>query len=384
MNQKTEKSKTITNKTPVNQPAVNKSATAKDEQQTKILPVDKSVRRLESHPSIQEAASMLRNGEVVAFPTETVYGLGADALSDAAINKIYLAKGRPADNPLIVHLSDRDQISEYVTSVSEKARRLMKAFWPGPLTLVLEHSGKLSAQVTANLSTVAVRIPDHPVALALITAANRPIAAPSANTSGRPSPTAAAHVYDDLKGRIPAIVDGGVTGVGVESTVVDCTADQVMILRPGGITKEAIEAVVGEVTIDPALAQRTGTATSVAPKSPGMKYTHYAPDAPLVLIDGGVAFFQDQVTKAMNTGKKTGVLVSAELDDYIQADKKVIVGSRENLSTVAGALYESLRAFKANEVDIIFSEVFPETELGVAIMNRLYKAAGNQMISEQK
>ena len=350
-----------------------------DQQRTEMLIVDKDVENLEESEAVQLAAERLRAGEVVAFPTETVYGLGGNAFSDEAIHRIFQAKGRPSDNPLIVHIAEKNQLKDYVTSVPEHAEKLMDAFWPGPLTLVLKHSGTLSERVTASLPTVAVRMPDHPVALAVIRAANLPLAAPSANTSGRPSPTTAKHVYEDLQGKIRTILDGGPTGVGLESTVVDCTGDEVIILRPGGITKEALERVVDKVGIDPALFE----GNKAVPKSPGMKYTHYAPAAPLCLIDGDLIFFKKKVEEAEAEGKRVGVLVTEEAAGVIQAHKEIIVGKKSDLAAVARTLYVSLRAFEAGEVDVIFSEVFPETELGSAIMNRLRKAAGGVVLKDE-
>ncbi|RKL67993.1 threonylcarbamoyl-AMP synthase [Salipaludibacillus neizhouensis] len=347
-------------------------------QQTKQWIVDGNVDNYPNDTQIQEVAEYIKNNQVVAFPTETVYGLGGNARSDQAIDKIFQAKGRPSDNPLIVHISSKSQLAEYVENITDNAKQLIEAFWPGPLTIVLPHNGKLSPKVTAGLSTVAVRMPDHPVALAIIEAAGLPIAAPSANRSGRPSPTTAAHVTQDLDGKIAGVVDGGATGVGVESTVVDCTTEKVMILRPGGITKEALEQVVGEVLQDPAL-----TEEEEAPKSPGMKYTHYAPSAPLILVDGDINFLRKNVLASKQEGKRVGTLLTQEHQGLSEADKEVIIGSKEYLPEVARALYEALRGFEANEVDIIYSEVFPETDLGSAIMNRLRKAAGGKILQQK-
>jgi len=318
--------------------------------------------------NIKQAAQFLKAAEVVAFPTETVYGLGADATSEAAIAKIFQAKGRPADNPLIVHLSRVEQFTQYVESIPKKAQLLIDNFMPGPLTVVLKSNGTIANNVTAGLDTVGVRIPDHPAARQLIEAAGIPIAAPSANLSGKPSPTSAVHVYQDLNGKIKAILDGGPTGVGVESTVVDCTKDEVMILRPGGVTKQALEAVLGEAVID-------ATVTDTAPKSPGMKYTHYEPDVPLILVEGDVAFFRQQLDKYQHEGKKVGLLVSAELSRELTADVVVRCGSQEDMDAVANQLYQSLRTFKSSDVDIILAETFTETGVGQAVMNRLRKAA---------
>ncbi|MFA9560616.1 L-threonylcarbamoyladenylate synthase [Evansella sp. AB-rgal1] len=350
-----------------------------DKRQTDVLNVDNYVENLEQHPSIQLAASRLKEDQVVAFPTETVYGLGGNALSDKAIEKIFRAKGRPTDNPLIVHIADQKDLDNYVKVIPNTVEKLMDAFWPGPLTIVLEHNGKIAPKVTANLSTVAIRMPDHPIALALIKAANLPLAAPSANTSGRPSPTKAEHVIEDLNGRIYTIINGGSTGVGVESTVVDCTGEKPMILRPGGITKEQIQSVVGEVLMDPALHKITE-----APKSPGMKYTHYAPAAPLVLVDGDEEFFRKTIEKAQSEGMKVGLLITEEMERNFSVEKQVVIGTRSDLNSVAKNLYDALRAFEKHEVDVIYAEVFAETEIGTAIMNRLNKASGGSMILQHK
>ena len=329
------------------------------------------------HEEIKKAASLLKVNEVVAFPTETVYGLGANAKSEEAVRKIFKAKGRPSDNPLIIHIANQNQLEELVTSIPEQAKMLMEVFWPGPLTFIFPKSNGLSETATAGLDTVAIRMPDHPVALALIEAANLPIAAPSANLSGKPSPTSAEHVYKDMVGRIRCIIDGGETGVGVESTVLDCTADIPMILRPGGITKEQIEAVIGEVRIDPALHN-----DEAAPKSPGMKYTHYAPNAPFVLVDGSSLVLQGLVDKKRKEGYKVGVLTTNEMKNAYSADVIISCGNREDLASVAAGLYEALRKFDDKEVDFIYSEVFSREGIGEAIMNRLTKAAGNTILKE--
>ncbi|NMD70054.1 threonylcarbamoyl-AMP synthase [Bacillus sp. DNRA2] len=345
---------------------------------TNVWSVDKLVDKLESYPQITQAATFLKNNEVVAFPTETVYGLGGNAENSDAVAKIFAAKGRPSDNPLIIHIAEPSQLADFVTEVPAKAASLMEHFWPGPLTIIFKKKdGKLSELATAGLSTVAVRMPNHPVALALIMASGLPIAAPSANTSGKPSPTLARHVYEDLDGKIAGIVDGGPTGVGVESTVIDCTDEVPVILRPGGVTKEQIEAVIGSVSVDPALKN-----SEAAPKSPGMKYRHYAPDAPFYLVRGSHAFLQKLVDEKRREGRKVGVLTTAEAAGDYQADLVLACGRRNQLETVATALYETLRAFNDSDVDVIFSETFPDEGVGVAIMNRLTKAAAHQVISE--
>ncbi|WP_235988836.1 L-threonylcarbamoyladenylate synthase [Aquibacillus kalidii] len=326
---------------------------------------------------IEQAATLLRQQEVVAFPTETVYGLGADATNSAAVEKIFLAKGRPSDNPLIVHVSSPHEVSKYVQSIPEPAKKLIAAFMPGPLTVILESNGVIAENVTAGLETVGVRIPDHPVARLLLEKAAIPLAAPSANRSGKPSPTNAVHVHHDLNGKIAGILDGGQTGVGLESTVVDCTGDIPMILRPGGVTREQLEAVVGKVMVDPALVQ-----SKDKPKSPGMKYNHYEPDVPLWLIKGNANFFQKKINQLTEQGKKVGVMASGELAEQLKAPITHPCGSRQNLSEVAIQLYDTLRSFKQTEVDVILCEFFEEIGVGQAIMNRLQKAASRTIVDK--
>lgn len=343
---------------------------------TKRLIVDKYVDDLHTYPQITEAANLLKENEVVAFPTETVYGLGGNAKSDDAVHKIFAAKGRPSDNPLIIHISDREHLKEFVEEIPEKAEILMKQFWPGPLTLIFrKKEGVLSEIATAGLSTVAVRMPEHPIALAIIEGCGLPIAAPSANRSGRPSPTTADHVWEDLNGKVSAIVDGGEAGIGLESTVLDCTAETPQILRPGGITKEQIIAAIGQVTIDPSL-----TDVAEAPKSPGMKYTHYAPDAPLLLVKGGREYIQQLIDEKRDEGLRIGILTTEENQDYYTCDVIRTCGRREQPETIASSLYETLRGFNHERVDMIFSEMFPNEGVGQAIMNRLLKAAGHRVI----
>jgi L-threonylcarbamoyladenylate synthase len=341
--------------------------------------VDNFKENLIDHPHVIQASLCIKQNEVVALPTETVYGLAGNAQSDTAIARIFEAKGRPSDNPLIVHISDRRQLEGIVSSIPDTAEKLMDAFWPGPLTIVLPKGRNVSKKVTAGLSTVAVRMPNHPVALAVIEASGVPLAAPSANLSGKPSPTTANHVYEDLKGKIPGILDGGSTGVGVESTVVECTNDIVTILRPGGVTLEDLEQVVGTgyVIIDPGIQNE-----KLAPRSPGMKYTHYAPDAPFVLVDGCPEFLQQLVDKERAAGRKIGILTTEERVHFYKADCVIPAGKRENPETIARHLYEALRSFNEAGVDQIFGEVFPKNGVGVAIMNRLEKSAGGNIIKE--
>ncbi|MGD6816525.1 L-threonylcarbamoyladenylate synthase [Metabacillus sp. 84] len=341
--------------------------------------VDKNLDSSKLYPQVIQAAELLANNETVAFPTETVYGLGANAGSDEAVEKIYKAKGRPGDNPLIVHVSNHKQAVELVREIPAYAMKIMSMFWPGALTVILPvKEGMLSSRVTAGLSTVAIRMPDHPIALALIEQSGVPIAAPSANLSGKPSPTEAEHVAQDLDGRIAGIVDGGPTGVGVESTVLDCTKQVPVILRPGGITKEQLEEVIGPVAMDEALTDQTQ-----APKSPGMKYTHYAPNAPLTIVKGSLSFLQSLADEAMAEGKKVGILTTEENKQVLHADEIIACGSLASPETIAANLYSVLRRFNQNrELDLIYSEAFPEDGVGQAVMNRLKKAAGHRVTIE--
>ncbi|MEC1589135.1 L-threonylcarbamoyladenylate synthase [Bacillus sonorensis] len=343
---------------------------------TTLWTVDSTGDLSTNYPQITQAAQLLQHNETVAFPTETVYGLGANAKSTDAVAKIYEAKGRPSDNPLIVHIADTEQLKEFAKIDSAQAETLMEQFWPGPLTLVLPcKEGVLSTRVTAGLDTVAVRMPDHPVAIELIKRAGVPVAAPSANISGKPSPTKAEHVVHDLNGRIAGIVDGGPTGVGVESTVVSCTGGIPVILRPGGVTKEQLEQAVGPVMIDQGI-----TDEKKAPISPGMKYTHYAPEAPLAIVKGSSEDIQRLIEQYQKDGMKVGVLTTEERAGAYQADAVRICGTRDRLETVAAGLYDALRSFDGEDLGFIFAESFPEEGVGRAIMNRLLKAAGHRVI----
>lgn len=329
------------------------------------------------------AADKLRSGGLVAFPTETVYGLGADARSDEAVAGIFEAKGRPSDNPLIVHIARREQLDELTVSVSPLEEALMTAFWPGPLTLVLPaQKGALSPLVTAGLSTVAVRMPDHPVALELLRQADCPVAAPSANRSGRPSPTTAAHVLEDLGGRIHGIVDGGATGVGLESTVVQLEDNGlVRILRPGGITSEQLRAALPEAVVvtDDELQGDS------APRSPGMKYTHYAPRGELTLVRGDdrdivAAAIQHAVEDCGSAGVATGVLAFDERAAQYQADLVIAMGSEALPQEAAKRLYAALREFDAAGIQRIWAETPGPDGIGAALLNRMVKAAGGRIL----
>lgn len=332
--------------------------------------------------AVEEAARILRRGGLVAFPTETVYGLGANALDGRAVARIFEAKGRPQDNPLIVHVAGKEQVGSLAESVPASAKILMEAFWPGPLTLVLPVGGAVPGEVTAGLSTVAVRMPAHPVALALIRAAGVPVAAPSANISGRPSPTTAEHVLRDLGGRIEAVLDGGPAGVGVESTVLDLTAPVPLVLRPGGVTLEELREALGAVEIDPAAA--AGFPAGEKPRSPGMKYTHYAPRAPLLLVEGRpeavAAKIMELASGQRAMGKRVGILSYAGGEDFSSAGEVVLAGRRDKPETVAAELYAALRRFDELDVDVILAGGLDERGVGLAVMDRLRKAAGGRII----
>lgn len=324
---------------------------------------------IEKHSDdLAEAAALIKEGELVAFPTETVYGLGADATNDEAVASIFQAKGRPQDNPLIAHVASKEQLKSLVTELPDYVDALLDAFSPGPLTYVLPSNGKCAAAVTAGLETVAVRIPEHPVALALIEASGKPLAAPSANTSGKPSPTEAAHVSEDLTGKIAGLIDGGETGIGVESTVLDCTTHIPTILRPGGVTKADLEAVIGRVQ------QAEGEATPEAqPASPGIKYRHYRPAVPLTILRTHAEDMQAYIDRKRSEHVRIGLLATDQLLQQLEADKKVSLGS--DLASVAKNLYRGLRAFSKTDVDEIICESFPKEGIGVAVMNRLERAA---------
>ena len=332
--------------------------------------------------AIKEAADLIAAGELVAFPTETVYGLGADALSPEASKKIYAAKGRPSDNPLIVHISKFEDLVAIAREVPPQAKKLADAFWPGPLTMIVWKNEKVPCETTGGMDTVAVRMPNHPVALRLIEESGCLIAAPSANTSGKPSPTEASHVALDMDGRIPMILDGGPVGIGIESTIIDLSEKTPMILRPGYITKEMLEeALGGEVCIDPGV---IAADSMKKPKAPGMKYKHYAPKADLVLVegktDGVVAEINRLAAKKQEAGLRVGVIATDETCDRYQADLVFSIGAREDEDAIARHLYKLLREFDDQNVDAIYSESFATPRIGQAIMNRLLKAAGHQVI----
>ena len=319
----------------------------------------------------------LENDELVVFPTETVYGIGANALSETAVKKIFSVKGRPSDNPLIVHLSKAKDVYKYVNNVSKHAEILMNAFWPGPLTLVFESKGIFSPVVTGGLKTVAIRVPSHKTAKKVIELSGVPICAPSANISGRPSSTLFSHVLEDFDGKVSIIIDGGPTDIGLESTVLDLTVDIPTILRPGKITKDMIEKVLNTSIIN-----HTEVQNDLAPKSPGMKYKHYAPKGNVTLIDGSfeetIEYIQKQLfDKRQN---KCAVLCPDEFADMLNGDTIIKLGSLDNLESIATNLFKSLRLMDEMNIDYIYIPAVSYEGLGQAIMNRLLKAANQNLI----
>lgn len=346
--------------------------------ETKIYKVDAG---MECREIMRKASEVIRRGGLVAFPTETVYGLGADALNPEAARKIYAAKGRPSDNPLIVHIADYEDLAGIAKEVPETAEKLAEAFWPGPLTMIVQKNEKVPYETTGGLDTVAVRMPDHFAALELIRSSGCPIAAPSANASGRPSPTLASHVKEDMDGVIPVILDGGEVGIGIESTIIDLTEEVPMILRPGYITAKMLEAAIGPVRTDPGLASGSDS----RPKAPGMKYRHYAPKAELVVIDGDRDVVIDKInelTREMHLkGKTVGIIGTDETAASYGGDLVLSIGARNDEDAIARHLYKILREFDAAGADIIYSESFQTPRIGQAIMNRLLKAAGHQTLA---
>ncbi|MFJ7920579.1 L-threonylcarbamoyladenylate synthase [Lysinibacillus fusiformis] len=324
-----------------------------------------------------QAVDILNAGEVVAFPTETVYGLGAVATNNVAVKKIFEAKGRPSDNPLIVHVGTKEEVTNYIEHISDIAKQCMDLFWPGPLTLVMPAKPNVLAQsVTAGLSTVGIRMPDHPVALALLQQLQKPLAAPSANRSGKPSPTEANHVLDDLGGYIPYILDGGSTGIGLESTVLDVTHEPPVILRPGGITKEMLEANIGPVIQPTKIEQKL----EETPKAPGMKYTHYAPNAPVYLINCHDGEVSEAVQQLQQQGHAVALL-APENFQHSKADFYFSVGEEGSKEEMGASLYQALRACDKTTATVILATTTSTEGVGAAIMNRLEKASGGKWYS---
>lgn len=334
----------------------------------------------ESKNAIQKAGDIIKKGGLVAFPTETVYGLGGDALQAQSSRKIYAAKGRPSDNPLIIHIGKWEDIYAITTQIPDTALKLAKEFWPGPLTMILNKSDRVPYETTGGLQTVAIRMPSDKVALAFINAAGGYVAGPSANTSGRPSPTLAKYVEEDLQGKIEMIIDGGQVCIGIESTIIDLSEKVPVILRPGYITKEKLEKVIGKVEVDQTILNAD---SNKIPKAPGMKYKHYAPKGDLTIIDGSekkvIIRINQLVENALQKNKKVGVIGTDLTVKYYKATSVKSVGNRAEEETVARELYKVLREFDDEEMDIIYSESFEHGELGPAIMNRLLKAAGHHV-----
>ena len=362
---------------------------------TKLWKLDKKKNSKADLEVLKEAAKLIRLGELVAFPTETVYGLGADGLNDAAAKKIYAAKGRPADNPLILHIAKKEDILALTTNLSANAKILIEKFWPGPLTLVVEKSKLIPKTVSAGLNTVAVRMPLTKIARDFIELANTPIAAPSANKSGRPSPTNAKDVLDDMNGLIAGILDGGSCNIGVESTIVDTTSIVPMILRPGGITKQMLEEVLGVVELDPSLSLDPKKDEEFKPKAPGMKYRHYAPKAEMTLFEGerAVEKLVQRLLELDLEKQGVGLLVSKEEEKIVKSkltklkglgikvySKLLIHTWGSDKKDLAESLYTYLRMFDHEKVDIILATGVSEDGLGLAIMNRMRKSASYNII----
>ncbi len=335
--------------------------------------------------SIEQAATLIRSGELVAFPTETVYGLGANALDEQAVARIFSVKGRPTTDPLIIHVKSRAQLDETAIAVPDVAYRLIDQFWPGPLTLVLTRSERIAAAASAGLATVAVRMPAHPVALALLEAARVPVAAPSANRFAHPSPTTARHVLDDLDGRIPLILDGGPTTVGVESTIVDLTRSHPRLLRPGGIPVEAIAEMLSDLEI----VSRFATEADGAMPAPGMMLKHYSPRAELRLFDGPDdavhAAIYNAVSDLLSQGRRVGLLVADEDRPYLSAlgVPLVSLGSLRNLEQIARNLFAGLREIDSQDVEIILARSYPPAGIGLAVRDRLMRAAEGRVTHVQ-
>lgn len=332
----------------------------------------------ENDDQLIEAALILKNGGTVAFPTETVYGLGANALIEEAVEGIYIAKGRPSDNPLIVHIADESKLAALVVHAPFQ-EELIEAFWPGAITLIFKSKGSLAKRVSPGLDTQSVRMPNHPVAKKLIELSGVPIAAPSANLSGKPSPTSGKHVIEDLNGRVDAIVVYEQSEVGLESTILDLTQTPPMLLRPGGITVEEIEAVIGKIQLDPALDVKVSD--DVIPRAPGMKYTHYSPDADVKVIVGPSHEMINKINELYNKADlKVGIMCTDESLKSYPYENVLSLGPRSDLNEIASNLFKTLRRFDELGVDIVLAEGYDILGMGKAIMNRLNKAAGYEVI----
>lgn len=349
---------------------------------TIIEKIDKTqLNSKESIRIIKMAGEILKAGGLVAFPTETVYGLGADGLNEEAAAKIYAAKGRPSDNPLIIHIANMASLKRIAKRIPETAVKIAEKCWPGPLTMIFEKTDAVPYGTTGGLETVAVRMPCDETAAALIREGGGFIAAPSANTSGRPSPTKARHVKEDLDGRIDMIVDGGPVDIGVESTILDMTVMPPMILRPGAVTREMLEELIGTVCVDQAI---ISSDSKERPKAPGMKYRHYAPRAELSIVEGQaggvISRINHMTAQKIQEGYKVGIIGTDETVEQYKDGVIKSIGTRTDEAEIASRLYGILREFDDERVDYIFSEAFPTGGIGSAIMNRLLKAAGHHVI----
>nr|WP_330404910.1 L-threonylcarbamoyladenylate synthase [Clostridioides difficile] len=330
------------------------------------------------YEEIKIQAKLLREGKTVIFPTETVYGLGANALDENAVKKIYEAKGRPSDNPLIVHIYEKEEVYDLAKDISDKAKLVIEKLWPGPITIILNKKDIIPYKTSGGLDTVAIRMPSNVIARAIIKEAGIPIAAPSANISGRPSPTKAKHVYEEMNGRVDGIVLGGDSNFGLESTVLDLTEEIPMILRPGSITKEVLEELLGEVKLDPSLSKKEDNQKA---KAPGMKYKHYSPNADVYIISGKrenvTTKINDMIKSNRDKGLKTGVMCISRNREFYDGE---VIDLGNSLEEVASNLFDALIEMDKKGVDVIYSEEFPKTGVGQAIMNRLLKSAGYKVI----
>lgn len=330
------------------------------------------------YEEIKIQAKLLREGKTVIFPTETVYGLGANALDENAVKKIYEAKGRPSDNPLIVHIYEKKEVYDLAKDISDKAKLVIEKLWPGPITIILNKKDIIPYKTSGGLNTVAIRMPSNIIARAIIKEAGIPIAAPSANISGRPSPTKAKHVYEEMNGRVDGIVLGGDSNFGLESTVLDLTEETPMILRPGSITKEVLEELLGEVKLDPSLSKKEDNQKA---KAPGMKYKHYSPNADVYIISGKrenvTTKINDMIKSNRDKGLKTGVMCISRNREFYDGE---VIDLGNSLEEVASNLFDALIEMDKKGVDVIYSEEFPKTGVGQAIMNRLLKSAGYKVI----
>jgi L-threonylcarbamoyladenylate synthase len=333
--------------------------------------------------TIRIAADFIRKGGLVAFPTETVYGLGADALNPKAVLALFEAKKRPLDNPPIVHVGNIRDVNRLVKEVPLNTEMLMKRFWPGPLTLIFKRSEVVPEVTVAGLDTIAIRMPRHNVALALIRESGCPIAAPSANLAGKPSPTSAEHVLEDLNGRIDVVLDAGPTHIGVESTVLDMTVDPLQVLRPGGTPYEVLKKVLGRVELNPVVVSEKALPVEKA-RSPGVKHRHYAPNADMVIVEGEMAAVVSKINELahfyMQNNKRVGILATDETAHCYSAGVVKSLGNRSDLATVARNLFKLLREFDLEKVDVIIAEGVPTERLGLAVMNRLRKASGYNIV----